>query len=84
MKRKSKNKSKSSKTEKESKNQTPPASRLTEEVDDTPQMESPERTSHQHEIAAPIEDENLWKKSVEPEARERDEEFDEYLADLLL
>lgn len=32
----------------------------------------------------PIEDDNLWKKSVEPEIRGREEEFDDYLADLLL
>lgn len=35
-------------------------------------------------ISEPVNDESLWKKSNEPEVRGRDEEFDEYLTDLLL
>lgn len=39
----------------------------------------------QRQIQEPINDESLWKKSSnESEIRARDDEFDEYLADLLL
>lgn len=38
----------------------------------------------QRQIQEPLDDENLWKKRNEPEMRGRDEEFDDYLADLLL
>lgn len=35
-------------------------------------------------VAEPVDDETLWKKSTEVDAKGRDEEFDDYLADLLL
>lgn len=37
-----------------------------------------------HVIQKPLEDENLWKKSNDVDVKGRDEEFDDYLADLLL
>lgn len=38
----------------------------------------------EHIIKEPINDESLWKKANEVDVRGRDEEFDDYLADLLL
>jgi hypothetical protein len=45
---------------------------------------SPEHEDHIRTIPEPINDESLWKKTNEVELKGRDEEFDDYLADLLL
>lgn len=47
--------------------------------------ERSERLERPHQvIQKPLEDENLWKKSNDVDVKGRDEEFDDYLADLLL
>lgn len=43
-----------------------------------------EITSHQSSFQKPTTDEGLWKKSQEADLKGRDEEFDDYLNDLLL
>lgn len=46
--------------------------------------ESSDPEKEEHYVKEPLEDENLWKKSTAVDIRGRDEEFDDYLADLLL
>ncbi|XP_070507632.1 protein FRA10AC1 homolog [Chironomus tepperi] len=43
-----------------------------------------EESPNRQEQIDPIDDDDLWKRKSGPEIRGRDEEFDEYLADLLL
>ena len=57
----------------------------------TPSSSSSQRVSQEREESPtrqeemePISGDKFWRRSNEPENRGRDEEFDEYLADLLL
>lgn len=51
-----------------------------DEPEESPECDEPSRTRTKE----PVNDESLWKQSTEIDTKGRDEEFDEYLADLLL
>lgn len=55
-----------------------------EPVEPTTPEDDSEDESPRRQPAKPIDDETLWKKTDETELKGRDEEFDDYLADLLL
>lgn len=86
LKRKTKEKSRKPSKEVRESSQKSPSTRSSKSQEKAPEHEedSPEREDHIKAIPEPINDESLWKKTNEVEAKGRDEEFDDYLADLLL
>lgn len=54
------------------------------EITDEVEAKSPEREGSIKMMRQPIDEDNLWKKNNEIDVKGRDEEFDDYLADLLL
>lgn len=87
LKRKTKSKSKSKSRQPEEapgssrKSPSTQRSERSQEKEAEPEEESPKRVKT---VREPINDESLWKKGNEVEVKGRNEEFDDYLADLLL
>lgn len=85
LKRKTKRKSSSSKSAKTDVQlqQSPSTSHRSQSEEAEPVDDEPP-PFETRSIQEPIDDESLWKKNNEVDVKGRDEEFDDYLADLLL